>query len=221
MLSIKIYFSVISGSSADTKVDFKRAEELASRGLALDPNYASAHYAMARVLNRQGRFDEAIAENERALALDPAMVAAYGLLGLDYMYLGEFEKSLEFSDKAIRLSPHDPSLVLWYNNKAGDYFGLKQYDQAIEWARRAIAINSNACPWPHFNLIPALALTGREAEAREALLRYLAVVPTGPKTIAAWKAIDVPFANFHTDPRFLESLDRRFDGLRLAGVPEG
>jgi adenylate cyclase len=111
MLSIKIYFSVISGSSADTKVDFKRAEELASRGLALDPNYASAHYAMARVLNRQGRFDEAIAENERALALDPAMVAAYGLLGLDYMYLGEFEKSLEFSDKAIRLSPHDR---LWF-----------------------------------------------------------------------------------------------------------
>jgi hypothetical protein len=46
MLSIKIYFSVISGSSTDTKVDFKRAEEFASRGLALDPNYASAHYAM-------------------------------------------------------------------------------------------------------------------------------------------------------------------------------
>jgi hypothetical protein len=39
------------------------------------------------------------------------------------------------------------------------------------------------------NLVAALALTGRDAEAREALQRYLALPSTGPlKTIAAWKA---------------------------------
>jgi hypothetical protein len=35
----------------------------------------------------------------------------------------------------------------------------------------------------------ALALTGRDAEAREALQRYLAPPSTAPfKTVAAWKA---------------------------------
>jgi hypothetical protein len=40
----------------------------------------------------------------------------------------------------------------------------------------------------YFDLIAALALTGREAEAHEALQSYLKSVPDGPKTIAAWKA---------------------------------
>ena len=40
-------------------------------------------------------------------------------------------------------------------------------------------------------LVAALALTGHEAEAREALQRYLALPSTdGPKTIAAWKAYE-------------------------------
>ena len=45
---------------------------MASKALALDPNYAGAHNAKAGIVSLQGRHDEAIAENERALALDPA-----------------------------------------------------------------------------------------------------------------------------------------------------
>jgi tetratricopeptide (TPR) repeat protein len=113
---------------------------------------------------------------------------AVGAMGWDYQYLGQFEKGLEYFDKAIRLSPHDPYLSSWYQGEAVGYFALKQYDHTIEWARRAIAIDPNTNPWLHFNLIPALALNGDEAEAHEALQTYLATVPSGPKTIAAWKA---------------------------------
>ena len=166
----------------------------------------------------QGRFDESIEEYERALALDPAMAIAIVGLGWDSLYLGQFEKGLEFYDKAIRLSPHDPALGLWYGGKAEGYFGLKQYDQAIESARRAIAISPNNS-FAHVVLVAALALTDHEAEAREALQRYLASVPFGPKTIAACKAQAAPYAS-HGDPRYLETLDRRFEGLRKAGMPE-
>jgi hypothetical protein len=62
-------------------------------------------------------------------------------------------------------------------------------------------------------------LTGREAEAREALQNYLASVPSGPKTIAAWKAIASPYLKMHS-PRYLETWDRWIDGLRKAGLPE-
>ena len=148
------------------------------------------------------------------------MVIAVVGLGWDYLYLGQFEKSLEFLDKAIRLSPHDPYLGRWYHGKAAGHFGLKQYDQAIEWARRAIAISPNANPWTHLNLIAALALAGHEAEAHEALQNYLASVPSGPKTIAAWKAFSAPVISTRSSPRYLETFDRHFDGLRKAGMPE-
>jgi hypothetical protein len=59
-------------------------------------------------------------------------------------------------------------------------FGLKQYDQAIDWARRAIAIGPNN-PFPQAVLTAALALTGHEAETREALQHYVAL----PSSFAA------------------------------------
>ena len=136
------------------------------------------------------------------------------------MLLGQFEKGLEFYDNAIRLSPHDPALADYYIGKAINYLGLKQYDQTIDYDRRSIAINPNTSPWPHIQLIAALALTGHESEAREALQKYLAAVPSGPKTIAAWKAAVAPVARADSPPRYLESLDREYEGLQKAGVPE-
>ena len=138
------------------------------------------------------------------------------------MFLGQFEKSLEYNDKAIRLSPHDPTLVYWYGNKAADYFALKQYDQAIESARRAIAISPNNVPIAHASLIAALALTGHETEAREALQRYLRASASGPRTIAAWKAYHkARRTNEHSDPRNLEMWDRGYRGPAQGGDAGG
>ena len=65
----------------------------------------------------------------------------------------------------------------------------------------------------------ALALTGDETEAREALQRYLALPSTGPfKAIAAWKAY---YSAQGGDPPRVEANERVYDGLRKAGMPEG
>jgi adenylate cyclase len=148
------------------------------------------------------------------------MVDGYSGLGFDYQGLGQFGKSLEFFDKAIRLSPHDPNPGFWYGGKAWDYFGLKQYDQAIEWARRSIAIGPNNSPRAHGALIAALALTGHEAEAHEALQRYLALPAAARKTIAGWRGFKDQLTSENSDPRYLEFWDRMIEGLRKAGMPE-
>jgi adenylate cyclase len=218
-LSVKFFLPVAFGLSTDTKSDLRRADDLISRALVLDPNYAPAHLNRGSILLIQGRPGEAIPEHEHALALDPALVDAEANLGFDYLFLGQFEKSLEYFDKAIRLSPRDPYLSGWYEGKASAYFGLTQYDHAIEWARRAIAINPNY-PAAHRDLIAALALTRQDADAHEALQRYLALHPIGPGTIAAWKVLEAQFSNPNTDPRFLEMWDRMIEGLRKAGMPE-
>ena len=151
------------GTSADPKADLKRADELLSQALALDPANAGVHNEKAWLLVAQGRVEEAIAERERTLVLDPADVGAVQGMAQDHLFLGHFEKSLELYDKAIRLSPRDPQLHWMDNGKSYAHFGLKQYDQAIDWARRAIAVGTSD------PFAAALALTGHEAEAREAL----------------------------------------------------
>jgi adenylate cyclase len=147
--------------------DLKRADELVSKALALDPNYAPAHLVKAFVLQSQFRLDQAISEDRRALDLDPSLVDAYWHMGFVMRRVGEFQTSLELIDKALRLSPRDPFRATWYADKAGSLFALKQYDQAIEWARHAIEISPNNSS-PYLYLIPALALTGQESQAHEA-----------------------------------------------------
>ena len=220
VLSQKFWVPVAYGLSADPKGDLKRGDDLVSKALALDPNYARAHNIKAWILTLQWRLDESIAEAERALALDQAAVFIHTPLAWDYVFLGQFEKGLEISDKANSANPRDPSLDDWYRVRMLATFGLKQYDQAIEAARRAIAIKPDN-GWTHLNLIAALALAGREKEAHEALQNYLTSVPTGPKTIAAWKAATAQYATADNPQRNLETHDRYLDGLRKAGMPEG
>jgi tetratricopeptide (TPR) repeat protein len=215
-LAIKFYLPVMMGVSNDPQSDVKRADELASRALALDANYSLAHFIKGQVLRAERRLDDAIAEYERALALDPSGVAAMGGLSFTYNDVGQYEKAIEFFDKAIRLSPRDPDLFFWYYGKSWAYFALQQDDRAIEWARRSIAINPNFWP-PHSVLSLALALTGHEGEARDERQRNAALFPF--KSIAAVKAsrfAPPPSA----DPRVRATFDRLVEGLRKAGVPE-
>jgi adenylate cyclase len=142
------------------------------------------------------------------------------VLGGDYAALGQFEKALDYYDKALRLSPRDPALFNFYELKSYTYFALKQYDKAIDFARQSIAIRPNENPWAHRDLVAALTFAGHEAEAREALQRYLALPANGPRTIAAWKALEAQLPGPQTDPRYLEMWDRLIEGLRKAGMPE-
>ena len=219
---IKPFMQAALGVSGDPKGDMKRADELISKALALDPDYSVAHLMKGNILQAEGRTEEAVAEHERALAIDPSLADAVANLGVDYLYLGQPDKSVEYFDKAIRMSLYDPALLYWYGLKAWANFGLRKYDQAIDWARRAIAINPNYIPYTHVILVAALALTDHDAESREALQRYLALPSAGPLgTIAAWKAYyKTKVSDQHGDPRFFEINERTYDGLRKAGMPE-
>ena len=215
VLGNKFLWPALLGLSSDPKGDLERTDQLESKALALDPNDPWAHSQKGWILLVQGHKDEAVAEFERALTLDPSFADADVGLGFTYNQLGEFDKSLESFDKAIRVSPYDRGVPYWYGGKAWANFGLKRYDQAIDLARRVIAINPNIANI-HLNLVAALALTGRDAEAREALQRYLALPAIGPlKTIAACKAF---LESQHWVPA--EVAERMYDGLRKAEMPE-
>jgi adenylate cyclase len=217
-LANKFFMLAALGGSRNPKGDLERADELDSKARALDPDWSWNHDLKGMILRFQARYPEAVAEHERALALDPSNVNAAANLDWDHVFFGHFDKGLEYFDKAIRTSPYDPSLASWYGGKAWVNFGLKRYDQSIEWARQAIAVNPNYIQYVHTTLVAALAFTGHDAEAREALQRYLALPSTGPlKTIEAWKAY---YSAQGGDPPRVEANERVYDGLaqsRYAG----
>jgi tetratricopeptide (TPR) repeat protein len=215
-LALKYILPVLRGQSTDREADIRRADELASRALAIDPNYYFAHHAKAHVLSIQNRHEEAIVKEERSLALNPSFMEAYFTFCQDYNFLGRPDRCLEQLDKGMRLiSPRDPFLWVFFIDKAMALFMKGQYDQAIYWARRVVPIiQMNGA---FLLLSSALALTGHEAEAHEMLERYLALGDVHAKTIAQFRTQLLLNAD---NPGWVEFLERLCAGLRKAGMPE-
>ena len=213
---LKSLIAVLDIQSTDPKAAIRQADELISRALAIDRNFYWARFAKGYVLVTQKRFDEAIAELEQTLALSPSFVACYAILCEANNFQGRPEQCIEYADKAIRLSPRDPLLAQFYGEKAWALLMLQRDDQAIEWTRRSLAmVPENSIQ--QALLASALALTGRQAEAREALQRYLSLKDTTSKTIAQFRP---QHRSFSDNPKWLAYSDRLIEGLRRAGMPE-
>lgn len=91
--------------------------------------------------------------------------------------------------------------------------GIKQDHEAIGWFRRSLELNRNHA-LSHFHFATALALVGELKEARSIAEAGLALDPGF--TIRRYR-INAKGDN----PVYLARRQRYFEGLRLAGVPEG
>jgi len=214
ILAEKFATRVSSMQSVDSEADIRRADELASRALAIDPNSYHARQARARVLLAQKRPEETILAAERSLSLNPGFIPAYRNLCVATIYLGDPQRTIEYADKAMRLSPIDPYLAFFHLFKAMGRFMQQRDADAIGSLRRAVAYSpelSSAFAW----LAAVLALAGHETEAHEALNRYFVIRGTKSRTIAQWKLLA------HSDNQtYLAFRERYYEGLRRAGMPE-
>jgi adenylate cyclase len=204
---------VVEARSSDPQADIRQADELVSRALAFDPNSYWAHWAKAYVLMGQKRAEEAVLEGERSLALNPSFIDAYYNLCAANNFLGRPDRALELADKAIRLSPRDPSLRTLYHMKGWAFFMKQQDDQAVEWLRRA----EGGTVITELMLASALALTGRNAEARETLKRYATLSGVTTTTIAQLRKQQLSLAD---NPIWVAYNEHLFEGLRKAGMWE-
>jgi tetratricopeptide (TPR) repeat protein len=216
LISWKIIGPVLDGQSTDPETDTRRADELVTQAIAVDPNLYIAHYRKAWVLLSQTRPEEAVIEAERSLALNPSFIDAYTPQCLANDVLGRPERALELADKAIRLSPRDPKLPILHWQKAVAYSVMQKNEQAIEWMRRTLAV------WPKWalgNLMFAgtLALNGNEVEARETLRRYLSFNDANMRTISL---VSRQLPRYSDNPIWEAYVKRLQEGLRHAGMPE-
>ena len=141
------------------------------------------------------------------------MVFAHAAIGMAKYMIGRGTETEAHVREALRLSPRDPSAYMWFSYAGTAKLWQGADAEAVAWYRRSVEANRNY-PLAHFYLAVALAYIGELDEARAAVQAGLALHPSF--TINRYRA---SAACDH--PAYLAGRERTYEGMRLAGVPEG
>lgn len=212
ILAEKTTMRVTGMQSIDRDADVKRSEALVARALSADPNSYHAHHAKARLLVAQKRADEALIEAERSLRLNPGYIPSYLVLCQANLMLGLPHQAIEHATKVKRFSPPDPYLYVFHTQEGLAHLMLGEDELAVACLRQAVA-NNPEFPAASGYFVAALALTGRAAEAREQLARYLSLPESRLKTVEGWRGMA-----YSDHPAYLALRERIYNGLELAGM---
>ncbi|QOZ80366.1 adenylate cyclase [Bradyrhizobium sp. CCBAU 53351] len=197
----------------DVKVHFDAAEAALNSALLRAPNHPRAHMLLGAVQIQTNRIDNGVAQCRRSLALDRNLADAHGFIGLGKYQSGLSEEVEGHIQEALRLSPRDTRAFLWYMFVGLARLSINADREAIDWFRRSMEVNRNHA-LSHFHLATALALAGDLKEARSVADAGLALDPSF--TIRRYR-----FNAKGDNPIYLARRQRYFEGLRLAGLPEG
>jgi serine/threonine-protein kinase len=143
---------------------FPKAKAAALRALALDPNLAEAHPALAYVAMYHD-WDWAVAEREFQLAiqLNPGYATAHQWYGNFLVLLGRYQDSLDEFSEAVALDPLSP---LKLGALGWSYYFARRYQEAAVECRRALELDPNYVV-AHLWLGLASEQLGRFAQAVE------------------------------------------------------
>lgn len=197
------------GWSPNPDVDFERALEFASNGLATNnlPRRGQfyGHWLLAELSVWYLRdFERAIAEAEKTLALFPGFPNALAGLCSVYLYGGQPSVALKNIDEALRRNPRPPGY--YYRYKGWAFFMQEDYEEAVRWLRKKdYGFEAKRLAAASY------AYLGRTDDAREAVRELLE--HNADLTISRLSEL-LPY-------RHLEDLQRELTGLTHAGLPLG
>lgn len=167
---------------------------------------SQSHTLIARMLQRQRRFDEAIQEARQAVALGPNEPAAHDVLIENLIYSGSPQEAIALVQESNRLDPTLPGEKLFLKGMA--QYAMRQLEASLSTLERARNHNPKQSRYAAIQAA-ALAELGRQEEAESALRVYLA----GLLTYATlnWTMFHWPFQDS-------ETAERLANGLLQAGL---
>jgi tetratricopeptide (TPR) repeat protein len=197
------------GRSPESHEDGRLALQGAQRAIELDPRDALALSVAGHVESYVCRnFDAAMDLFDQALSIDPSCTVAWDRSAVTLAYRGEAEEALRRVGIAMRLSPFDPFTFAFCTTQGTACLMLGRDDGAVTWLGKARRLNPGyRAAWRL--LVAALALAGREPEARAQAAEFLRAEP-GFRISG--------FGARHPLPPVYRS--RIAEGLRRAGLPE-
>jgi tetratricopeptide (TPR) repeat protein len=208
--SLSAIFHVHSLTNVDRTAYLAAAEAAAKKALGISPRHTRARLALASTFLATNRAEQSIAEFEDTIALDQNQANAYAFIALAKVFLGRAGEIEDDISHALRLSPRDTYTYYWFNIAGVAKLALGKDDEAISWFRRSTEANRNN-PLNHFFLAAALAHRGQNAEAAMAGLELEPAF-----TIRRYR--EGPLTDNAT---YLAQRERFYEGMRMAGIPEG
>jgi tetratricopeptide (TPR) repeat protein len=197
----------------DRAARFAAAEVTLIKALSLAPQHAQAHMLMGFIQISTNRTAQGIAECEQALALDRNLAGAHGWIGLAKVFMGRGAETEAHIQEAFRLSPRDTGAFRWMHFIGVAKLQVNADAEAVVWLRRAIEANRNY-PIGHYYISAAPARLGHLDEARAAAQAGLALDPNFTiRRFRSYIASD--------NPIYLAGRELVYNGMRMAGVPEG
>lgn len=131
--------------------DPSQAEPIVQRMIEMNPNEVGNYFALAKIYEDAGRYEEAEQALLKAREVRPDDVTVYTQLSGFYNRQGEFDKTMEALHKAADIKPDDPQghqlVSVYYWEKAQKDHTLSKAQQAeyiqkgIDAADRALALN--------------------------------------------------------------------------------
>lgn len=155
------------GWIATNSWEWKGAEAALKRAIALDPRNPTVYLDYSTFLDNTGRFEEALEVCLLARELDPlSQHVAYNVAG-SYLHLARFAPAVAEARAMIALNP---TLPLGYDALGWALVDSGVPAEAIEPLETAVRMGEGR--WLALaNLGRAYALTGRDADARDVLVR--------------------------------------------------
>jgi TolB-like protein/class 3 adenylate cyclase len=203
----------IAHMADDRSARLAAAEATLIKALSVAPQHARAHAILGMLQISTNRAAQGIAKCEQGLLLDRNFVSAHAFIGYAKHQLGRSAETEAHVNEALRLSPRDTYAGYWMVWVGYAKLHLRADAEAVTWLRRGLESNHNH-PVGHFHLAAALALLGSQSEARAAAQAGLALDPTF--TMRRYRA-----GASSDNPIYLAGRERNFEGMRIAGVPEG
>jgi serine/threonine protein kinase/Tfp pilus assembly protein PilF len=114
--------------------DFPRAIEQFERAMAMDPNFAFAHYALGDICTGMGQHDRAIEEFGRAIELGGRLVNHVGVLGYAYGRAGHRDRARGHLQELVARAPHEHVSPIWTGLV---HLGLDERDDLFRCLDRA------------------------------------------------------------------------------------
>ena len=194
------------------------AQALLSRAATLAPEHMGVLRARALLHRAHGRFAESITATATVIARNPGEPTSYKEMGLNKLYLGETKEAVEWFRRADAIAPADPDRWTWLQGFGRALMQLGRDAEAVEALSQAIDNNPGHLRGKAW-LAAAEALTGDDANARRHLAEYIAAEPEMTVERFAGERSSVPLDV--VSPVYRREIERIFDGLRRAGMPEG
>jgi TolB-like protein/Tfp pilus assembly protein PilF len=208
-LAMTHYSEIFFAWTDDVAQSIAAITQAAGKAVSLDDEDPCAQIALVMAYSLTGQRDKMVAAGELAVQLAPTSSLAQYCLGLVVAMTGSPDAGVASIEKAIRLSPRDTWMFEFLSVAATAHFAAARYEEAVELARQSLQRKPDY-PWPLDILAASLVHLGRVDEARSTVEGMLRTTPD--HSIATLRLV---FQAADAD-----LLQRLFDGLRKAGLPE-